>query len=505
MSLLAFGVFALLVAFYFLARLYPIWPRRFQGCDAYNIMLCARALRRERRLPIRLPEDLFLLEEPTQWYPPLFLILCALLPEKWLERYYWLVNHVIDLAALVVLFGIAVTMGPLWAAAGAAIVYTLSPGTMHEYASLNIRPLGGLLLIGFLIAAYHGFAMHPVWIGIACLMGVLLLYAHKLSAQQLWFTLPFLALVTGDWGWVVWLPAIYGLAFLVWPRGFTKILAAHRTIIAFWHRNWPLVGAHIVRQSPVYGDGVTHTGIYAKGGAAALFSFAKAVLHQNYFVLPLVAIAALRPPEDPEEIFLLGWVASVYLWAGLIYVVPWLRGIGYGLQYVKFAFVPTLLFLVKTLPGTGDIGIWLLVALAAALTVRQYALTAKGLRTTVGGQMGAWSEALSTLLDRIKADPKARVMCLPMYLCDLVAYATGRPVYWGTHSHGFDARLERFFPVLRRPLGEYVAEAGLTLLLLDRAYAAPAELHLTQEDLVDERGQYGLYRLHARSGSPQPA
>ncbi len=47
------GVFMLL-------RLYPIWPNRFQGCDAYNILLCARALRRAKRLPIRLP-GLFLL------------------------------------------------------------------------------------------------------------------------------------------------------------------------------------------------------------------------------------------------------------------------------------------------------------------------------------------------------------------------------------------------------------------------------------------------------------
>jgi len=502
MSFVESGVFAILAAFYFVVRLYPIWPRRFQGCDAYNIMLCTKALRRERRLPIRLPEGLFLLEETEQWYPPLFLILCALLPEKWLTRRYWLINHVIDLGALAVLFGIAATMGPLWAAAGVAAIYALSPGTMHEYASLNVRPLGGLLLIGFLMAAYHGLVTHSGWIGLACLLGVLLLYTHKLSAQQLWFTLPFLAVVTMDWRWAVLLPAIYGLAFLIWPRGFMKILEAHKIIIAFWARNWSLLGAHSVRQSPLYSDETTRMDVYAKDGITGFLVFAKNVLHQNYFILPLAAIVALQLPEDSTEIFLLGWVVSVYLWAGLIYIVPGLRGIGFGMQYVKFAFVPTLLFLVKTIPESNEVWIWPLIALAVGLTVRQYVLTARGLRTTTGGQMGAWSEALSTLLDRIKADPKARILCLPIYLCDLVAHATERPTYWGTHSHGFDARLEKFFPVLRRPLGDYAAEEGLTYLLLDHSYAMPAELHLTREDLIDERGHYGLYRLHERSGLP---
>lgn len=495
-------VFALLAAFYFLARLYPIWPRRFQGCDAYNIMLCAKILRHEHRLPIRLPEKLFLLEETEQWYPPLFLVLCALLPEKWLERRYWLINHAVDLGTLAVLFWVATTIGPLWAAAGVGTIYAFSTGTMHEYASLNVRPLGGLLLCGFLIAAYHGLATHSGWIGLACLLGILLLYAHKLSAQQLWFTLPFLAVVTMDWRWVALLPAIYGLAFLVWPRGFTRILAAQKAIVVFWHRNHRLLGAHAVRQSPIYGDAKTRTEVYAKDGIVGFLVFAKNALHQNYFILPLAAIATLRSTVDPMAIFLLGWVVSVYLWAGLVHGVPWLRGIGLGIQYVKFAFVPTLLFLVKTISGSGEIWMWLLTLLAVGLTARQYALTARGLRTTTGGQMGAWSGALGSLLARIKTDPKARVMCLPVYLCDLVACKTGQSTYWGTHSHCFDERLEQFFPVLKQPLGEYAKKAGLTHLLLDHSYATPTELHLSKDDFVEEQGQYGLYRLHERSGLP---
>ena len=45
-------------------QIYPIWPVRFQGCDAYYILMCAEAFRRERRLPIRLP-PVYILENPS--------------------------------------------------------------------------------------------------------------------------------------------------------------------------------------------------------------------------------------------------------------------------------------------------------------------------------------------------------------------------------------------------------------------------------------------------------
>src|SRR4051812_37936088 len=93
-----------LVAFVSL-RLYPIWRIRTRGCDAYNILLCAEDVRRNRRVPPNIP-DLFILEQPQQWYPPLFFVLAALPPSRWLRERFWLFNQYVDLANACLLFAV---------------------------------------------------------------------------------------------------------------------------------------------------------------------------------------------------------------------------------------------------------------------------------------------------------------------------------------------------------------------------------------------------------------
>jgi len=115
------------------------------------------------------------------------------------------------------------------------------------------------------------------------------------------------------------------------------------------------------------------------------------------------------------------------------------------------------------------------------------------------------SPALDRLLDRLAGDAQARILALPVQLCDLVAFATRRPVYWGTHAQVFDARLEEFFPVLRRRLEDYAAEAGLTRLLLDTRYATPEELGLGPPDMIERAGDYMLCRIDKSARRLVPA
>jgi len=485
-------VYAASSAAYFILRFYPIWPRRFEGCDAYNILLCAETLRCRRHLPIRLP-DIFILEEREQWYPPGFLILCALIPEGWVKKNYWMVNHLIDLGHITILFVVAAVMGRSWLGGCVVMLYAMLPSLIQEYANLNTRPLGVLLLSAFLLSAQLGWS-HPAWIATAALLGAALLYSHKLSSQQLWFTLPVLALATGEWGWLLWLPGIYLFSFLIWPHGFKRILQGHRAIVSFWHRYWPLLGAHMVRQSSVYGDGKTRTDYYAVDGWPGLIRFTKNTLHQNYFVVPVLVAALVNPPSKALGIFLLAWIGSVYVWATLIHVIRQLRGIGLAGQYIKFAHMPTFLYVVA-FGREFHLWIWVVVLLSVILSVRQYYLVSRNLRTLLAAQSGRISAELESILDRLSWEKGARVMCLPVHLCDLVAYLSRVPTYWGTHSHCFDKKLAEFFPVLRRRIGEYAKEDHLTHLLLDTTYASPEELHLVERNMIERQGNYSLYRF----------
>ena len=506
----AYVACALAGAAAFLAlRLYPIWRQREQGCDAFNILLCAEAIRRECRLPPRVP-DLFILEDEEQWYPPVFLALCALLPQGWLRRRYWLFNQLVDSANGALLFAaVALLTESPWLAGSALLVYAICAGLVQEFAVLTTRPLG-LLVLNLLVLAGALAMQDSLWLIAALGCGILLVYAHKLSAQQAWLTLPVIFAATGAWVWTVLLPGMYAAAFLVWPRGFRRVIEGHIAIVRFWQRNWPLLGAHAVRQSPVYGDGgKTRRDFYAAWPKGAPLRFAKETLHQNYFVVPaavgvlegLVGGTAVGRAEGAVVVVLMAWIASVYAMAALTHFVTGLRGLGLGRQYVKFALLPSLCLIAVVL-AQQPVLVTPVVALAALLlALRQYLLVARSLRGSAEEPQssGQKSEALSELLAQLRRDDTARVLVLPVYLCDLVAYETRRPVYWGTHGQCFDERLERFFPVLRHPIADYAADGRLNRLLLDTRYAKPEELDLPPGDLMVEAGPFALYRLRAES------
>jgi hypothetical protein len=488
---------SVLIPIFLAARIYPIWPRRFQGCDAFNILLNAECLRERKRLPIRLP-PVFMLEGQDQWYPPGFLILCALLPKRWLEKRYWAVNHLIDLGSALLVYVAAVWFGASAVVAFAvAIFYAAVAGLVTEFASLNVRPIG-LLLANLLMLAGFAATLNPHWLIGAGAVAVATFFSHKLTVQQLWFTLPALSAVTGSWVWLSLLGMLYVIPFVVWPKGAWRVLRGHWVIVRFWHRNWTRLGAHAVRQSPVYGDGHTRQDFYRDETAVSWLAYLKDGLHQNYFILPVLAtIPSEGSAASPEYIFLWVWIASVYGAAGLIHFLKPLRGIGLGRQYFKFALAPCLIVTAVAVSGAANPIVWVATVVAAALTLRQYFLIARLMRQTTGGHTGSESDELERLLDRVAEDDAARVMTLPVHLCDLVAYRTRRPVYWGTHSDVFDDRLEAFFPVLNHDLNHYVRD-GVTRLLLDTDYSKPEELRLSASALIDSSESYALYDLTMR-------
>ncbi|MCZ7594401.1 MAG: hypothetical protein M5U16_05370 [Hyphomicrobium sp.] len=476
-------------------RLYPIWHIRVRGCDAYNILLCAEDVRRNRRLPPRI-ERLFILEEPEQWYPPAFFFLSALVPTRWLEQRFWLFNQLVDLANAALLFAIVTGFVGAREGALAVIVYGMVAGLVQEFAALTTRPLGLFVLNALLLAAFVA-TTNSVWIALAVLCGVVLIYAHKLSAQQVWFALPVIALGMAEIRWLLLLPMIYLAAFMAWPRGFNEVVRGHIAIVRFWHRNWPLLGAHAVRQSPVYGSG-QEGGHFSAPLQGALVDYLKQVLHQNYFTVPALATLLLPAVNPAFQRFLVLWIVSVYAAALLIHFVKPLRGIGLGTQYVKFALLPSLLATAVAIGEGAPLWYQALAGAGLALTVRQYWLVAKLLRgeTTAPGLR---TEEIEPLLQRLSRDHEARILVLPYQLCDLVAYATRRPVYWGTHAQVFDERLERFFPVLRKPLSHYAQDGNLNRLLLDTRYAEPASLGLLESDVIERTRSYALLRLTARN------
>ncbi|HUK60471.1 MAG TPA: hypothetical protein VLV50_14675 [Stellaceae bacterium] len=494
-ALLLPPVVALLIAAaHLVLRFAPVWPHRRQGCDAYYYLLCAEAFRARRRLPIVLP-PLYLLEPQEQAYPPLMSMMLGVLPAAWIARFYWAIAPLIDALSLALLaLWVGTRFGPGEALA-VGIAYAANASLILEFSSLTSRPLALLETNGFLLASFAWIVGSPLMLPLAVAIGVTVLYTHKLSAQLLWFLMPFLALAEADWGWLVPLPAAYAAGFAIAPRLFLRVLDGHRDIVAYWARNWPLLNAHIVRRSPLYGGAKAGGAYYHPHDLRWLGRQAGKVLDYNCFIVFAPASAVAWHGLGAAERFAALWVVGTYAWGCATYFVRPLRCLGEGNKYFKYAFVPSLFLAAALIAEAPGVLSYAAAAFCALWTGLSYGRTARRMRAPAA-TMGRLSPELAPLLARIAADEGARLMCLPAHLCDLVAYHTRRPVLWGTHGLGF-TEAEPFFPVLRKPIEYFVSAYRLTHLLLDRRYVGLGELRLSGARTVAHSGDYLLIAFAA--------
>ncbi len=481
-----------LLAIFFIVRLAPVWHERNQGCDAYYFLLCAEEFRNRPQLPIVLP-GYYLLEAQEQYYPPGFSIFCSLFPPRWLDRYHWLISHVIDAGMFVTLVVWVSAHAGLALAWGTGIAYAAGTLAM-EYRSLTSRPLGVVLFTIFIFANKLSVDGSIVGLVVAIAAGFLILFTHKLSIQLLWFMIPILAIIDQSLAWLFPLFGSYLAALLIGRRFFIDVLRAHADIVRFWHRNWPLLGAHMVRQSPIYGDGRSNTSVHAGIDARSALNYIVSVIRQNYFA-PMLAISLIDYPALSDwDRFFVHWAALAYCWALLTLYLPSLRSVGLGTLYVKYAHLPVLVLTASILAKAGMPWPWLIVLVCVGYNIRYYWNLISHMRQSGWQSTGALSGGLSEIIDRIKTIDAPRILCVPTHIADSVAYHTRKPVLWGTHGYGF-RQVEAIFPVLRKCLDEIVRDLGATHLLLDRRYAEPAELAIDPTKVSAEAQNYLLIPL----------
>ena len=479
-----------LAALFFLSRLWPIWHQRNQGCDAYYFLMCAEVFHSRRRLPIVLP-GLYLLEPAEQWYPPLFPVLIGLLPQHWLKEKFWLVDHLADFVVMLGLFlWTAYNAGLVWAWAVGA-VYAFEPNLVSEYRSLTSRPLSVILFLALLMAGKLGANDGWEWTVLAAVIGMLIFYTHKLTMQLLCFLLPFLAWSEAEPSWIFVLGGAYLLAAIFGRGMFVKVLRAHWDIVQFWFRNWPWLGAHQVRHSPVYGTG-NPGGFHEGRGLTLWFLHARRLFIANPWILPAGMTGLLFSDLTSTEVFLLLTVAGIYLWAVATLMIPWLRCLGEGTKYTKYAEPVTLLLCASVMSHTENVWLWLMGFVCLCVQVRHYIQIAMTMRLTPSPP-SVMSQDLLPIIELFMRDPDARVLCLPLHLSDMIAYHSQRPVLWGTHGYGF-RNVEPIFPVFRQPIERIIDQYKIKYLLLDTQFADPKEVGLHEgRDLLLQKGRYTVF------------
>jgi len=477
------------------------------GVDTWYYLAYADAVRRRPGLDVRLPQ--YLLQDEKQSYPPVFPSLLALLPQRWLRRWFWTVAPAVDCLHLLLLYWMAFKITDnLMVSALTACLYAFTPQLVSETRSLNGRSLGALLhslaVLGALRYVMSGEAWP--WLALALVFGAALFLSSATSSAAYAFVCGVLSLIDSDPRYLALACGAALLATLVSGGHFVRVIGNYVSALAYWRRNRRRFGAHLVHDSPIYGTRSSpppaqRPGFLGRNTAHQLLR----LLGENPFILAL--------PLAPYGIFpwgprLYAWAMSLAAFSIAATLLPPLRAFGPGRSYMKAAVLPTAYTLAA---GVGSLA-------GLATPVGRVTLACLGLsmlaigffywyeRTRLTEQTASLPKGLASAVEHLAGLPGEAFLCLPTVYADYACYDSGKRVLWGGHC-GDLRKLEALAPVITRPLGEMFAEHDVSYVLLETSYARPGDFELeAQLTPLGEWGRFGLYawRQEQTGGAQRP-
>jgi hypothetical protein len=477
-------------------RLSIIWSHKDRGCDAYYFLMSSEEYRKNHKLPIVLPE-IYTLEEREQWYPPGFSVFLGLLPERIVKKYYWAITPLIDSMLACAAFALGYTAGGFWIGMLVGVAYSINSASIPDTTSLNARHLGAYLFTATMLSLLWAHSEFWFPFSLFLVSSVLLLFTHKLSSQLLYFVLPFMSVVTGEWFYVMALLAAVSLSLVVNYKMMLKIWKGQYDILAFWARNWKLLGAHAIYGSTMYEKKDKDTRRVHIGGIKGIIK-SVSYLGLNTFILPALFVIPMHLSDFDKG--MVWWVLGTYVWATATQLIPRLRFLGEGYRYLKLAAIPTCY--VAALPliyGQESVLYYaaLIVAMIAAIVViaKLFVFMTDKEGTTIPFLD---DKSLLNIIEYIKMQTDVTVLCIPDSLGDAVGYYTKKHVLRGTHNVPFK-RVAPFFPVYKLPVEYLIKWYGVTHVIVGKGYADSTELQLTEigEQVIDGEG-YELWERVSR-------
>ncbi len=524
MAFMLFGLALVLLALYL--RLRVFFGTQPGGVDTWYYLASAQALRKQKRLPISLPQ--YLLHEPTESYPAGFPIFLSLLPPDWLRRYFWLLSPLIDTVHLLLLYLISYRLtDSVLAAFTAGFIYAVTPQLISETRNLNGRAFASLLQTLAMLALLrivipgHGptravtGVSSLAWIVVAVLLIALLYNTHTSTTIAFVISTATLTVVSRS-------PLFLGLALLGLPLAivisggyYLRVIRNHWCAALFWYRNVRLTRAHQIKDSPLFRQPgqepvPSSVGLYRRSGRGWLGLIVRLV-GENPFVLPMLPLLATPIFPNLWATYMYWWAVSIVAWAILTTFVPPLRIFGPGVHYMKASVFPTAYVLAVTVNvyegAVSSVGLLLAIAVIVSFAALAYFYRFMAVRQTE--HTSQTPPDLAAAAQYLRAAPGGRVLVLPNMYADYVAYTAEKAVVWGGHS-GDLTRFEEFFPVLRQPLPYFFETYAVDYLVIDHAYTTPAQLKLSDEiQSMTSFGQIGIYavvqRTKATTGRWQPA
>ena len=494
---------AAVLAVFVALRLAFIGHGRDSRVDAYYWEIAAKAYREHSgKLPVRI-ENKYLLEDEEQGYPPLFGYLLSRFPESVVRKWGAHIAILVDMLTIVPVLGLLWFYGLSEYDYITLLVILISPFLLIYGKQINSRTIGQFFLVTGYV--FQVIAADPVvspmiavvlWAG-AVLMAALVLLTHKMTMQIMVAIWPFWSLALGSV--MAALVPILGLFVAILVVGWDFMayqFRAHWDIVRFWNRNWPLLGAHMFNNSPVYGneDHQYRYLIHHRGMKGVMTHLKKVVSYAplNLMFMPEVFLTADLPW------WLIAWYvgANVFIFATLF--VPPLKCFGAGHYYVLNATVPAGLGWAYAFARTGWADI-VLFSLGGVLTI--YSIVKAW--QVIGAMPSSHDRNFDSLISRLQKEAPARVAAFPVTAAEAIANQTAHAVLWGGHGYGF-TRLEPMFPVLRIGLSELLRKYSISWLVWDRDYWNEFESVLKKEGVTVDApiscGNWCMVRIFSKSG-----
>lgn len=456
--------------------------------DHHYWIQAAEFFRQKPRLPVEL-DGRFLLEDRKQSYPPFFYFFLSCFPKRFLRESATALAQAADfLTGALVIFSAWLMGSDGIALAVAALFIGLAPVMVSYNTQVNPRAWGNFFIVVKLLseAGAVGGGHWTLWV-VAAISTALVIVSHKMTTQLMFFLWIPWAFSLNSFCAAAMLPI--GLFISTCVTGFRFSVfqwRAHFDIVSFWNRYWPLLGAHAVRASPIYGSADERAGVFHRAGwggvkqhCVTVGGYAPALLP-----LPLLAVFDPLPPQ-----WLMVWTGGTALFAMMTLLVPSLKCLGGGHYYIFNAIAPSALW--WALAINDGAAVELLLCFSALLgTV--VALVVGYRRRML--QRSSEDADLEEAIGHLKKLSSARMAIFPVSAAERVAANTSHSVLWGGHGFGFQ-RLEPIFPVISRPLGNTFARHRIELMLLSRTYWPGGLERLREDGVVSNSQDFGSWTL----------
>jgi len=470
------------------------------GVDHWFWHAYTQTVHRDSTFPPVLPNYIF---DKGQWYPPLFPIVLSRLPARFMEGQSHWVAMSIDMGRLAFLLLSIKLLGyrNLWIYGVAGLIYATAPMAALYNVQLNPRGLGAmfmdalLMLVVLRAGIYDGLGF---WVS-AILLASLILLTHKMTTQIFVAVLVSLAVTFQAWKLLLLLPAAVIGAMLLSGGFYFKVLRAHGDIVKFWSREWPLLGADPLRESPLYGRPGYQGPVrqYAPGFGNVV----KRILSffgGNY--VPAMAGALLLTSlvrfQEPAMHWITAWFLSALCFALATVLIPALRGFGFGNLYLYNA----------VFPGAIIMGVSCVKRPTISFTIVLVSLlyTVITLVRSYKYQRGSKSLTVpDSVLSEVASCSTGAWMCFPFQLMEHVACLANKRVLWGGHGYGFN-ELRQVFPVIRTDFRDLIKRYNLRFILVQNSYLPDVERIPLSKKVLFQTDGFHIFEFVSEDSSEQP-